>query len=623
MPPRIPTQKVSRSVILKSKPPSTCFFCSLSINPTQHRPARQPRRKTPTLRRFETTATTPHQGLDTRKELESVLSDLEKHAANYVNLSRLQLALNGLRQKPGEESIRIAILGLNSESESSKTAKDVLRLLLADPLKDVEPWEEEIESHSLAQPLIVRVGGTKNSETQPAISITKGNLLPEIHVSSPTFNNHNLEILLADTSPFLPDPQHGAIDGVEDAILVPAVDIPTSTGGQLTSITTPVHKALVIADGILGAASIVSMPNLESADVLKYAVNLPRYKPSPTEALPFTPIDTNTAKIGLHLVRNSLSKAIEYERLWFQSNLPKLSNWLKADNLTSSDNATKPSVRALIASLLRNAASALETEEIEQIGGSISPVAAAALQKSLEDWAESAHSELQTQLDYAFSSRRWRKLGWWKLFWRVDDVGMLTTDILSQRFLPSAERTSVFLAGRMNEAGVSLSSPQVPGRSRGSDPQSNILRNAMSWPTQIPAARNYLQAETVPALQALAQKLVLQTLSTSGLTTALGALVYVGTLSTTLYEAGAVAALGIVWSMKRMQKQWEAAREFWEGEVREEGRKAVKSAEEAMSSALNKEKTQARDNDAVLPADDRTKARELVAKGQELLEKLP
>ena len=46
-----------------------------------------------------------------------------------------------------------------------------------------------------------------------------------------------------------------------------------------------------------------------------------------------------------------------------------------------------------------------------------------------------------------------------------------------------------------------------------------------------------------------------------------------------LYEAGAVAAFGLVWSLRRMQKKWETARKFWEGEVREEGRKAVRAVE--------------------------------------------
>jgi hypothetical protein len=61
---------------------------------------------------------------------------------------------------------------------------------------------------------------------------------------------------------------------------------------------------------------------------------------------------------------------------------------------------------------------------------------------------------------------------------------------------------------------------------------------------------------------------------------------YLSSFASTLYEAGAVAALGIVYSLGRMQRKWEAARSFWEGEVREEGRKAVRGAEESVAAVL-------------------------------------
>lgn len=63
-----------------------------------------------------------------REELENLLLELQKHGSNYVNLSRIQLALNGLRQKPGNESIRVAVLGLSNGSDSGKTAKQLLKL---------------------------------------------------------------------------------------------------------------------------------------------------------------------------------------------------------------------------------------------------------------------------------------------------------------------------------------------------------------------------------------------------------------------------------------------------------------------------------------------------------------
>lgn len=668
MPPRLPAQLRSqgrqsilfRGNTLPNRQP-TCFFCVFSLDRNQEAVARRLKTKTraPTVQRYATTIVTPtiptnanpnpnlntdinpNPDIDPRQELEFILLGLQKHAANYVNLSRIHLALNGLRQKPGNESIRIAILGLTSGSRPSSTAKEVLRLLLADPLKDAEAWEQEVEHHDLAEPVIVRIGAEhRGTSTEPAISLRKGSLLREIHVSSPNLNGQNLEILLADTNPFLPASRHGALDSFEDTVLVPTVDIPTSNTGRYTPITTPVHKALIVADGIHGAASVMTMPTLENSSVLKYAVNIPEYKPNDKTILPFTHIDTSLANRGLGLVRKSVSNAMDYEQLWFQSNVHKLVEWLKTDIIATSENETKPPVRELIASILRNTSASIREEEARRQKTSASLTNTRALPRTIErglsEWAESAHSELQEQLDLAFSSRRWRKLSWWKLFWRVDDVGMLTSDILAQRFLPEAERSSIFLSGRMREAGVTLVEPSqispesktlvTPSdQSHKAGPEVDLptsSRKTINWPKNIPNARYYLQTETVPALQALAQKLVLQTVSTSGLTTALGALVYISTLSGTLYEAGAVAALGLVWSMRRMQKKWEAARQFWEGEVREEGRKAVRDVEETMASALTQSSARKQELDVVNRQDDLEKASDLVMRAEKLLEEL-
>lgn len=568
-----------------------------------------------------TSTTSIEPQLDPRKELEDALVQLQKHAASFVNLSRLQLAINGLRQEPGSEAIRVAILGLTNGSVSGKSAKQVLKLLLADPLKDEEEWEREVDSHDLAQPMIIRVGSREQQESSGMISLAKGSLLHEVNVSSATLNGHSLELLLMETNPYVASPDD-TVEGLEDSILVPTVDIPISGTGRYTPVTTPVHKALLVTDGLMGAASVTSLPLSESADVIAAAVNIPEYKSSNEAALPFTPVDVGTATMGLGLIRKSLNDAMEYEHMWFQSNLPKLVEWVKSDVTSDTAGTTKPPVRRLIASLLQNTTIAIAEEEARALSTTLTTATSKTsthLESNLAAWAEGAHSELQEQLDLAFSSRRWRKLGWWKLFWRVDDVHMLTTDIINQRFLPAAEKNAIYLAGRIQEAkassGLSViyESPVV---------STTVVKSPAptAWPTGIPAARAYLQNETIPALQALAQKLVLQTLSTSGLTTSLGAMAYFGTLTTGIYEAGAVAALGIVWSMHRMQKQWEAARDFWEGEVREEGRKAVRGVETSVEKVLR------RPEDAsgapVADNEELVKARQLVEKATEALGRL-
>lgn len=641
MPPRLPLRpsKAAKAIL---RPPTAsdaqpvCFFCSLSRPASTRRPKRKallpPRRPQSTAAATSTPAPAPAAAAEPREELETLLLDLQKHGSSHVNLSRLQLALNGLRQKPGNESIRVAVLGLSDGSDSGKTAKQLLKLLLADPLKNGEQWERELDQHNLAQPMIIRVGALEH-QPPATISMTRGSLLHEVHVSSATLNGHNLELLLMETNPYA-TVQDGGLGAFEESVLVPTVDIPTSSTGRYTPITTPVHKAMIVAKGLMGAASLASLPLVESEAVIKAAVDMPEYKPQGDQkALPLAVVDVDTASLGLSLVRRDIGNAMEYEHMWFQSEVPKLADWLKADIMSTPNNATKPPVRRLIASLLQNASASVQREESRRL---VSPSAVSEtspstshLQRSLADWAETAHTELQESLDLAFSSRRWRKLGWWKLFWRVDDVAMLTTDILGQRFLPASERSAIFLAGRIEEAGVAAKFPTTytspaPGLTTPEEDHQLAASKAgvTRWPTSIPTARAYLQTETVPALQALAQKLVLQTLSTSGLTSSLGALAYFGTLTTSLYEAGAVAALGIVWSMRRMQIKWETARAFWEGEVREEGRKAVRGVETAVTEVLKTEVGAVAAQDATNEEQELARVRELVERASQTLEKL-
>jgi hypothetical protein len=191
---------------------------------------------------------------------------------------------------------------------------------------------------------------------------------------------------------------------------------------------------------------------------------------------------------------------------------------------------------------------------------------------------------------------------------------MISTDILNQRFLTDAEKEIIFLSGQVIEAGVMTNldpaaaknwaykpvDEKSPKAQFGSEPPPPVIRDLIErhkdhlpvklgdrpWPLHITATRTYLTQETIPALQALAQKLVFQTLSTSSLASVFAALMYVSSVSTGLYESGAVAALGIVWSLRRIQGKWETARKFWEGEVREEGRKAVRGVEGVVGEVL-------------------------------------
>ena len=537
--------------------------------------------------------------------LKDALQDLQRHAGSYVNISRLQLALRGLEQSQGQETIRVAILGVADGGASLKKAKQLLRSLVADPLKDEEEWERLLlEERSSSRPLLLSIGGETTEPEQ------NNRLVQVMHVSSPSLNSHRLEIMVLEMDPPLTDAGEG--ETFENAALVPTMEIPTSHTGRYTPVTTPVHKALVVADGIMGAATLVSYPIDSSIDMIATAVDL--RVPEDSTDLPIRVIDVGKGSKAVDLFRESVNNALEYERNWSGSGLPALSDWLKSGTSTT-HGTMKPALKNLIDSILQKSSSAIESEKTRKLNAALSSKLSTAeldsLRTGLSRWAERAHVELRDQLDIAFEGQRWSKLGWWKLFWRVDDVSMIASDILTQRFLTEAEKEIIFLSGRIEESGIFKDVPQTFSKDWAykpvaeqveSGPPPPTIQGVMGtpkddvpvksqpkpWPLHVPAARTFLSIETVPALQALAQKLVLQSLTTSTFTTVLAGLMYISTISTSVYEAGAVAALGIVWSLKRMQGKWETARKFWEGEVREEGRKAVRGVEGVIGNALTK-----------------------------------
>ena len=105
-------------------------------------------------------------------------------------------------------------------------------------------------------------------------------------------------------------------------------------------------------------------------------------------------------------------------------------------------------------------------------------------------------------------------------------------------------------------------------------------------PTQISTSRTRLLNTTVPALQALAQKLVLFSVSTTTLTSSLSILTYLSFPSASVSEVCTAAAVGLIYSLRRQQTKWETARTYWENEVREDGRTTLRETEELLRTVI-------------------------------------
>jgi len=556
---------------------------------------------------------------ETNKALYAALEGLKTHAASYVNLSQLQLAIKGIETT--DPVTRAAILSLNSDTSE---AKKLAKLLLADPLGKEEDWEQSLEDgKTTSDPGQVEDNSNKavllryvEDQDIPAVG---QQVVSTILTNSRVLKRGNLEILVASLT----------TDGVSseplDAILVPAL---ASSSG--TWVTYPVHRAIVFAkdlQGVVDYGRLTAKATEVPPDVVKLFVSLPAAPEGVKQAPESSGVDISLANASLGKIRKDIANAMEYEHGWLRSGISAVSHWLtpQIPDLTSSG-TLNPAVKALITSLLSSTRASILAEATaglsQQTKQVVAPSTKSAITQAVDAWAEKAHIELRDNLDLAFSGRHWRKLKWWKLFWRVDDVGAITSDILERRWLTNAEKGIIYVAGRLEEAGFTdysvlytdTPSPELseqetipPKTGYGRLPMplrtSDLKKRAKEgkdngevlpplpapWPQQIPLLRSEIAATSIPSLQGLSQLLVLQTFSTTALSGVLSALTYVSFSSFGVLEAGAIAALGVTYAIRRMQNKWESARETWASELREDGRKVLKDIEEHVRVIIEQE----------------------------------
>ncbi|KAL5359478.1 hypothetical protein BJX96DRAFT_58446 [Aspergillus floccosus] len=524
------------------------------------------------------------------RELYDALSQVKDVAAEQVNLSRLQLALRGLESET--PLIRVAVLGLNDAT----AARKLVQLLLADPLTPRETWEDALEAYDAdtSRGLLIRYGET--SESIP------NDLLPTITVPSQVLKKGNLEILVSSLGA---ESIPSTTSFTAETFLVPTVTIQTSYTGRHNVVRYPVHKTIVCGRGVddlLAYSSLLARTDLRNETESVYgAIELGgAVSETKTRSDRIAFVDVAQAANALAKFRESVQNASLYERGWNSSGVQPVIDWLTSPR--PEDGVLDPSLRSLVTSLIDAAETGVFTEEERKLREvqeeSVPDRVRDDLDRMVGEWAERGHTELRSALEEGFASKRWRGLAWWKLFWRVDDVGMITTEILERKYLRQAEQEVVWTAGRFQQAGLldadkinddaTAAAAAAADTTATPDPESAEQTTANEaekpaesalWPTQITTSRTRLLQTTVPSLQALAQRLVLFSMSTTTLTSALSALTYVSIPSASVYEACSVAAVGLVYSLHRQQRKWEAARNFWEDEVREDGRMALLETE--------------------------------------------
>lgn len=552
------------------------------------------------------------------RELHQRLNALQDSASGFVDLSRLQLALRSLESS--DPVIRVALLGLGEKGVNA--AKQLARVLLADALGSEEEWERRLLGDAGdGRSLLLRYGDVE--DLPPADSPLVRTLL----IPSPFLKRHGLEIMItglnAGGTGDFPGADKRALEG---SLLVPTLSMPNTTAGRMGFVRYPVHRALIVGEGVEGA---VESGRLLAAgldkELVGSAINLSMTVPAASEAGQATAqigqiVNTSLASHALQLFRENKANGALFSDEWEASKISSIAEWLAASNVRETESGLKRSVSAQISSALRSTGDAIDQiqtdRSIEASRATVPDAKRAELQKAISTWSADAHKDLQLNITTALASKSWRRTAWFRLLWRVDDVSYSAADILRRSWLNEAEQTLAFLSGRILEANLATSDElketgaaqrlldegnrkemetyeavkgtkesvaelmQMPMMLSRVREQSGV--NALfdpPWPQTVYLARARMLHTIVPALHRKAQTLLVTTLTTISGTSALGAWIWVATGGAGLAEAGAVAALGLVWSLRRLQKQWGKQREDFQVQIREDGRRVLAEVE--------------------------------------------
>jgi len=613
------------------------FYCR-ACSTWRLRRAPTPGRRDPTSKRFASTlvsatAVNATKSIPTKnRDLHQALNELGRKATGQVSLSRLRLAIQGLESE--RPTVRIALLGLNASSIACR----LTRLLLADSSRPQQAWETKLlaEDGGQRQGLVVRFGHPPNEALQPPRSA-----LPVLYIPAPMLQNQAIEILISsiearDTT------ANSVADIPSDVFLSPTIGTPASAGGRQSLISQPVHCTFIVAHGVhelVTAAKLLArtkFPSDTEKRLVDIILNLDgKVETSPSKSMI---VDVAKAEEGLQAVRDDLARAAAYGSAWRESGMPALSKAI-ATSSTGSNESLSPLLRNLIASLLETTAAniASQAKEAEVITRSkaMTPETRLSLEKAISTFLQQGHAELQGGLAAAWSSRNWRKLAFWKLFWRVDDVPLIFSDLITTAWLPRTERAVYELTGRLKQAGVSLplyaasnasstrQSPVVPIQANVSEltpakvnehvlvasatstesisrplllppPRPSIPNQATTTPqpnpslaTTISTSRTTIISSLTSNLTASAQQTVLRALTTTALSFTLSALSFLHSSSSSfpnssIYDSAAIAAFGTAWALRRMQRDWERQCSGLERGLMEEGRSVLKQTEGLM-----------------------------------------
>ncbi|KAF2153427.1 hypothetical protein K461DRAFT_224358 [Myriangium duriaei CBS 260.36] len=559
--------------------------------------------------------------------LHGALSALNSLAPEAVNQSRLQLVLRSLES--AQPVLRVGILGVGDGGFSA--AKRIARLLVADPLDSQAAWESEMVGQAGA--VLIRYSEEEELDAE------RNPLLKIVGTNSRVLGREAVEVLVAKVEEGLTVPYSGN-DGMVDSVLVPVLQSPLAGSDRAGFVRFPVHRAIVVGEGVKGALKLGELEkelDRDTRTLVNVAVNLP-VSGVELDGLATTNVDSAESAFGSFRV--DVKNGSTFSDAWQSSGLSQLSDFLFSDKTATEAQRTRlrPALKAQIASLLTSTESSIDQAESQVIAEITSQTVPESrrerLQSVITSWSEYAHTDLRNSLTYAFESPTWRRTAFPRVLWRIDDVTFSGSEVLYSNFLVETETYLAFLTGQIGEAGDE--ELETKRRARFNPTKASLLRMdtlsarlraetgldtsvAKPWPRGIEATRQALLRTLLPSIHARAQSLVLQCLGTVGSTSALAVWYVIATAGGGLYEAGAVAGLGLVWALRRLQRLWGEERTKFESEVREQGRLVLAETEGILRKVVREDKRpQVRTEDTA----EWEKARSLIHAARNELEKL-
>ena len=478
-------------------------------------------------------------------------------------------------------------------------------------------------------------------------------LLQTLSIPAAHLRQNDIEYLVLN---FTSAEQETPSDDKTDNLLAPTVEIPNSVSGRVSMIRHPVHKALVYAEGVQGLLAIANAVRTGKEGSTSQAVCRVVNSNWGYDGVDTTPdilsIRLETAESAIQALRQSTENSTKYEQLWLDSRISHVTKWLE-DGVHPGPQTLKPALKNLVDVVLQNVEHRLTREETQELANhqarEMTYDTRQNLLRAVTLWTESSHTDLQYSLEAAFQGRYWTGLAWWKLPWHIDDVEMFLTHLVRNSWLVEPEKGMIYLGGRMNQADVDLlafssiakdlrarllqfepspvpvsktapTSEPAEASSQEKLPTANAISLQTSqWTQTIPLARALMIHTHFVPLQATGQRLLWQAYSLTALTSTFASLIYVSISSTSLYETGAVAALGLVYGARRLQTRWERERTKLKWMLRQIGRSQITRFEEEARKAIERVNG---DGTQSVGAQDREEVRQAVEKVRTALQEL-